>query len=919
MSLFGSLLKLVAIGAFFVATGPFGLAVGKTLATVLRIGGMVLGYLGAAIDRPKTSQERQTYAMTGDPGAPLPVVYGRAKVGSIVADWFIDAEDEGNILYMPVALCHGSRDGSGIAAIEELWLDNRRAVVNPTSGELAESGGNDVREHPFALSALDYKIFLGTATQNVGSTDLSGLFPDADTKSPSDVTDSGWSATTDTGKGIAVVSLRLCNLVAGVFPASNPDKRRQPIFSGPPNVSAIVFGNFVEDPRSAINVTGQPINPAQVTFANVGAADTITVQNLAGDDLTDWKAGDRIAVTGSASNNGIYTIASVAGLVITVSASDALTNEGPTTAAVLKRWASPATGGDNPALCIRDYLLSTVYGCGQGATLIHEASFRDCADYCDVLIDYPLTAAVEQSVRFTCNGVLDTGRSTKSNLDELLSSCRGALVWEQGQWKLSIRGMLNLIDNPDFETDVVGMTAIVATVVRSTAQYHAGVASCLVTTTNAANSGIRVERRAKPTEPYEDGFPVVVGRPYTWSAWVYAPAGSVGKVLRIVIGWSDGIGGVVLPAAEANTTLVLGWQLMTVTGTANPASVTAEPYLLTTTAQGVFDFYVDEVSFGPDPVVALTPANIIGPWSFRNAGSEERWNLAKATFVDPLNGEYKATETQWPSIGANAYLTADNEFLNRLDIALPFTNDQPMAQAIAQVMLNEARNGIACQVVCTEEALVASVGDRVTVTHPTPGWTAKEFWVVGMELRPDTTVGLSLMEYEPAAYDLATMNDRRTYPATDHATPDESPAVTTVGFGMFSLRSTTLWLQADGYAYPNGACGICLALGYAHLSEAELPSGREIYALQTRYYVTGDPGNNVESTLYRVPDDGSAPEVLVTTGTLTDTSAAWVTDEAPLIHTVDWNTNHYYVRTSLLVVTGTLTNTRFQWNRLLWR
>jgi hypothetical protein len=43
MSAFGDLLKIIAIGAFFVATLP---ATGFVLATALRIGGMVVGYLG---------------------------------------------------------------------------------------------------------------------------------------------------------------------------------------------------------------------------------------------------------------------------------------------------------------------------------------------------------------------------------------------------------------------------------------------------------------------------------------------------------------------------------------------------------------------------------------------------------------------------------------------------------------------------------------------------------------------------------------------------------------------------------------------------------------------------------------------------------------------------------------------------------
>src|SRR5260221_2124771 len=51
-------------------------------------------------------------------------------------------------------------------------------------------------------------------------------------------------------------------------------------------------------------------------------------------------------------------------------------------------------GGDNPSMCIRDYLLAPIYGCGFDPSLIHEQSFSDAADYCDVLVRYVVSAAV---------------------------------------------------------------------------------------------------------------------------------------------------------------------------------------------------------------------------------------------------------------------------------------------------------------------------------------------------------------------------------------------------------------------------------------------------------------------------------------------------------------------------------------------
>ncbi len=579
MSFFGDLLKIISIGAFFVATGGFGIvASGSMLATALQIGGYVLGYIASLVDRSDRLNQKQRYQMSLDPGAPLPVVYGKAKVGGIMDDWKIDSINNQEILYMVVPICHGSQDGNGIASVDEIWVDNLLGVT--VSG--------DVRTNFMTTSALDYQILLGTTTQNVGNTTLTGLSSVFADKKISDVPNSNWSATTDTGKGITTALFRLLNVIVS--------DDHGPTFRGPPSFAFVVTGVRVYDTR-----------------------------------ISTWVA-----------------------------------------------------GGDNPAMCIRDYLLAPIYGCGFDSSLINTASFEAAADYCDLLTTHDVTwsavtvstssvanpsvittatnhnlltgmycriaghtgstpdingvhlitkinatqfsipvnvtvggtggtvAKVYHQKRYQCNGAIDTSRPTSENLQELLSSCRGTLIWEQGQFKLAIRS-----DS--------------------------------------------------------------------------APAASV----------------------------------------------------------------------------TLNPSNIIGEWSFRNAGLEDKWNIVTCNYINPMNGEYKTQQVQWPIPGAtNNYLTADGGFTNKLDLSLPFTTDQLTAQSIAQITLNESRLGISCQMRCTEEALALSVGDLVNVTHPTPAWTAKPFWVEALQLMPDTTVGVSLKEYDPSAYSPDTIEDVRTFPAT---------------------------------------------------------------------------------------------------------------------------------------------------------
>lgn len=112
MSFFGDLLRIIAIGAFFVSTGMIGGLAAGTLRTLIGIGGMVASYIGNLIERPAllADRQQQMVRMALDPGTPLPVIYGRAKVGAIICDWFIQPANNKEELYVIATGCHGSRD-----------------------------------------------------------------------------------------------------------------------------------------------------------------------------------------------------------------------------------------------------------------------------------------------------------------------------------------------------------------------------------------------------------------------------------------------------------------------------------------------------------------------------------------------------------------------------------------------------------------------------------------------------------------------------------------------------------------------------------------------------------------------------------------------------------------------------------------
>ena len=88
---------------------------------------------------------------------------------------------------------------------------------------------------------------------------------------------------------------------------------------------------------------------------------------------------------------------------------------------------------DNPALCAYDYLRDTKYGLGETAGNILTASVTTAKGICDEPVDL---ADDTTQARYTINGVLDTGSSIKNNIEQMLGSMIGRLVYSGGQFEI---------------------------------------------------------------------------------------------------------------------------------------------------------------------------------------------------------------------------------------------------------------------------------------------------------------------------------------------------------------------------------------------------------------------------------------------------------------------------------------------------
>lgn len=84
----------------------------------------------------------------------------------------------------------------------------------------------------------------------------------------------------------------------------------------------------------------------------------------------------------------------------------------------------------NPALCVRDFLLDDKYGLGVSESELNAASFNSAANLCDETV----TTTSGSQDRYTLDGIVDSASTPKDNLEGMLTSCAGSLVYSGGEF-----------------------------------------------------------------------------------------------------------------------------------------------------------------------------------------------------------------------------------------------------------------------------------------------------------------------------------------------------------------------------------------------------------------------------------------------------------------------------------------------------
>lgn len=86
---------------------------------------------------------------------------------------------------------------------------------------------------------------------------------------------------------------------------------------------------------------------------------------------------------------------------------------------------------DNPALCVRDYLVNTGFGMAVEAAELDDDSFSAAANACEEAVEL---AEGGDEPRYTCNGSFELSAQPATVIEKMVASMVGTLVYVGGEW-----------------------------------------------------------------------------------------------------------------------------------------------------------------------------------------------------------------------------------------------------------------------------------------------------------------------------------------------------------------------------------------------------------------------------------------------------------------------------------------------------
>ena len=409
----GSVKKIIIIAAVVAAVvvfGPAALAKFQTLGPLTQrilisvgtslIGGLVGQKLAPKIDPPNfgTPLESGITVTAKAPTAPYRIVYGSSRVGGTI----VYAETTSNtneFLHMVVVLA-----GHEVDDIPTIFLGDDAVAL--------ETSSNDSNGIP---------IFTPTSSDKYsGKLRVKKHFGDpaqvADANLVADVTQ--WT-TNHKISGKSYLYLKF-TFDKDVYP------------NGVPNVSAIVKGKKLYDPRAT------SFTASSSTVSTSANTITLSSHGLSTFDRATYNSNSNTAI-GGLSNGTTYFVIKVDSNNIKLATN--YTNCVAGTPISLTSVSGSTTQkfnfttfSDNPVLATRDFLKDTIYGMQVEDVEINDTNFIASANTCDETVTVTNPSGTEK--RFTCNGAFQLSKTPKVIIENLMTTLGGFLIYSNGEFKI---------------------------------------------------------------------------------------------------------------------------------------------------------------------------------------------------------------------------------------------------------------------------------------------------------------------------------------------------------------------------------------------------------------------------------------------------------------------------------------------------
>jgi hypothetical protein len=156
----------------------------------------------------------------------------------------------------------------------------------------------------------------------------------------------------------------------------------------------------------------------------------------------------------------------------------------------------------------------------------------------------------------------------------------------------------------------------------------------------------------------------------------------------------------------------------------------------------------------------LTKDNVVSEVKLQGENKSEKYNRVIGTFTNPSK-DYQSDTVSYPPFDDSALavedrfatmLSADNDTLLERSFDMIHVTSAYQAEEICENILKRSRNCLKAEVTITSEGLNLAIGDIVTATYDTAGFSAKPFRVMSLSINADSTVNLGLEEHQDNFY-----------------------------------------------------------------------------------------------------------------------------------------------------------------------